>query len=81
MTVTILAVVFLIVVAAITLAGYRYIIKQGKPVEEVNTERCSLCRQKFETSKLLERQVGDYRLLYFCRDCVLKLYADLVMKN
>ncbi len=82
MTLSVLAILFLAVIVAVAIAGMRLLSggpRQASPPPE--TERCALCRNAFATSDLVLRQVGDYKLLYFCRECVLKLYADLGLKN
>ncbi len=81
MTVTILAVAFLILISFIAIIGYKTIIKGGPSRDEIHLEKCSVCGNKFERNQLLLRQIGDYKLLYFCRECVLRLYADLGLKN
>jgi hypothetical protein len=81
MVVSILAVGFLILVGFIAIIGYKTIIKGGPKKEEMNMEKCSVCRQPFDKQQLILRQIGDYKLLYFCRECILKLYADLGLKN
>jgi hypothetical protein len=81
MAVTILAVLFLLLVTAIAVAGYRMFRKGGTPQAGVDTQLCSLCRSPFETQLLVERQVGDYRHLHFCRECILGLVSDLGLKN
>ena len=81
MAVTILAVVFLFLLVVIAFFGYNYLGKRVATPESINTEKCSVCRQKFEKTMLIERQIGDYKMLYFCRECVVKLYADLGIKN
>jgi hypothetical protein len=81
MVVSILAVGFLVLIGFIAIVGYKTIIRGGPRQAELNMEKCSVCRQSFDKNQLLLRQIGDYKLLYFCRDCVLKLYADLGLKN
>ena len=81
MAITILACLFLFGIVTIALVGYKFIITQKNLPEERNLEKCTVCRKKFDKSLLVERQIGDYKLLFFCRECVLKLYADLGLKN
>jgi hypothetical protein len=81
MTLTILAIVFLFVVLGIAALGFRAIITQGKPPQELGKERCTLCRQVFDKTQLLERQAGDSRLFYFCAPCITKLHTELLRKN
>jgi hypothetical protein len=81
MVITILALLFLLVIVTVAIVGYRFIIQAKTVPEERNNEKCTLCRRKFDKSLLIERQIGDYKLLFFCRECVVKLYADLGLKN
>jgi hypothetical protein len=66
---------------AIAMYGFKAVVKRGKAPEDINKEQCSLCRQKFPKSQLIERQVGDYRLYFFCGPCITKLHNDLISKN
>jgi hypothetical protein len=76
MTVTILAVTFLIILLAVVAFGFKAIIRQGKSPEELNKERCSICRAQLDRSELIERTVGDYRILYFCSQCIESLHHE-----
>jgi hypothetical protein len=78
---SVLALAFLIIIGFIALIGYKTIIKGGPSPDEINLEKCSICRNKFERNQLLLREIGDYKLLYFCRECVMRLYADFGLKN
>ena len=81
MAVTVLAAVFLLVVLAVAVFGFKAIVKQGKSPEDINKERCSLCRQSFFKSQLIERQMGDYKFFYFCSNCITQLHTELISKN
>ena len=81
MAVTLLAVVFLLLVIAIALAGLKMFGKGKGEGTGRETQKCSLCLRTLEKSSLIERQVGDYRMLHFCRECVLSLYSDLGLKS
>lgn len=81
MIVTVLAVAFLLLLLAVAVFGFKAIIKQGKAPQDLNKELCSICRKEFPKSQLIERQVGDYRLLFFCGPCIAKLHAELTSKN
>lgn len=81
MTVTVLAVIFLAAILAISLFGFKAVIRQGKRPEDVNKERCSLCRQMFPKSQLIERQIGDTRVFFFCPSCITKMHNELTSKN
>jgi hypothetical protein len=81
MTISILAVLFLAVILVISFVGFRAIIRQGKAPEDINKEKCSICRTQFNRSQLIERQVGDYRLLHFCQSCIMSLHNEILSKN
>jgi len=81
MTITVLAVLFLLVILAVAFFGFKAIIRQGKSPEDINREKCSLCRVSYNKSQLVERQVGDTRLYYFCASCIGSLHSELIGKN
>jgi hypothetical protein len=81
MIVTILAVCFLIFMGSVAYLGYRMVISHGTAPEEINTERCSICRERFHKSELILRQIGDYKLLFFCRKCIDGLNTEAERKN
>jgi hypothetical protein len=81
MTISILAVLFLAVILVVSLVGFRAIIRQRKAPEDINKEKCSICRTQFNRSQLIERQVGDHRLLHFCQSCITSLHNEIISKN
>lgn len=81
MTITILAVAFLLGIIAVAFVGFKAIIRQGKAPEDLNREKCSLCRVSYHKAQLIERQVGDARIYYFCAACIGALHSELTSKN
>jgi len=81
MTVTILAIIFIIVVLVITVLGFKAVIKQGKNPEDIHKEKCSICRVQYHTSQLIERQIGDHHLYFFCGSCINSLHNELISKH
>jgi hypothetical protein len=81
MTVTVLALLFLGTILGVAFFGFRAIIRQGKAPEDANKEKCSICRTQYNRSQLIERQVGDYRVLYFCQSCIISLHNEVISKN
>ena len=81
MIVTVLAVVFLLLVLALAVFGFKAIIKQGRTPQDLNRERCSICKEQFVKTQLIERQIGDYKILFFCGACITKLHTELTSKN
>jgi uncharacterized membrane protein len=81
MAVTVFAVLFLFFLVGLAIIGYRVLGNRTSSAGEAGSEKCSVCRERFNKEELIERQIGDYRLLYFCRKCVMGLYSDLGIKN
>ena len=81
MSVTIPAVVFLLLILAIAVLGFKAVIRQGRSPDEINKEKCSICRLSFNKAQLIERHVGDQRLFHFCHSCITSLYNELISKN
>ncbi len=76
MTLSILAVLFLLMLIAIIFYGYGFIMRSVKPVSQKDYEACAICKRLFEKQQLVEREIGDSRLAYFCKACILRLYED-----
>jgi hypothetical protein len=81
MAVTIAALIFLIGILAVTIFGIRLLQNKSREANLKHREKCTLCKNVFDNSELALREIGDYKILYFCRNCVLKLYADMGLKN
>lgn len=82
MVVTILAILCFILLGFITAAGYRAVIRgTGGSPPDVEREKCTLCRRPLPRAEMVERQVGDSKLLWFCRECITRLASDIGMKN
>lgn len=81
MALTIGSVLFLLGLLFLIYYGFSLVRKTGiKPGEE-NLAQCSLCTNKFDRTMLVERQVGDSRLYYFCPACIEKLNSELKQKT
>jgi hypothetical protein len=74
---TFLAIAFIILLLVAIYYGYGIVIRKPPSSNELNTETCSLCRRRVERKLLVERQVGDSRLFYFCPDCIQGLHAEV----
>lgn len=77
MTLTILAIIFLLFLIFIAVFGQRLLSQKTESAKETNREQCSLCRNSFDKDDLVERQIGDFKMMYFCQDCIVRLYNDL----
>ncbi len=81
MTLTILASIFLVLILLFAFIGFRVGMKPAPPAADINTEKCAVCREKFNKATLIERQIGDYKLMYFCPSCITKLHQELIQNN
>lgn len=81
MTITILAIVFLLLLLVLAYAGQKLLTQKTQSLRETNQVQCTVCRNAFDTKQLIERQVGDHTILYFCRQCIESLYADVQSVN
>jgi beta-lactamase regulating signal transducer with metallopeptidase domain len=77
MTLTVLAVVFLLLILVVVFVGQRFLSQKTESLKATNQEQCAVCRNTYEKSQLVERQIGDYKILYFCKQCIEGLYTDL----
>jgi hypothetical protein len=73
MIVTILGSLFLLALVGVIFYGYGFIMKTAKGKGLDDTEQCFLCKTSYDKKELVERAVGDSRLVYFCRSCIRKL--------
>lgn len=77
MTLTALAIAFLLVILLIAIFGQRLLSQKADSLKATNQERCTICWKSFEKSHLIERQIADVKILYFCKECIEGLLADL----
>lgn len=78
MIVTILAIACIILLGILTIVGYRAIIRGGESQASAEgMEKCTICRHSTRKEELVERLVGDYRILYFCGPCITSLSSDM----
>jgi hypothetical protein len=78
MIVTVLAILCLALLGFLTVVGYRAIIRGGESASRAEgMEKCTVCRRSVRKERMVERQIGDYRLLFFCAGCVRELASDL----
>jgi hypothetical protein len=81
MTITTLAIVFLLALLLIAVLGQRILSRKTHSMELSSTEQCAICRGSFEKGELIERLIGDYKILYFCRRCIGRLHEDATQNN
>jgi len=71
-----LTILFLILLLLFVFYGWGLIIRRSGQRDDESGEKCSLCRQRFPLESLVEREIGDYKLLHFCTGCIDELSRD-----
>jgi hypothetical protein len=74
---TFLAIAFVVLLVVAVFYGFSIVVRRPPTKEELASETCTLCRLKFNKSELVERQVGDSRLYYFCHSCIERLHDEV----
>ena len=77
MIVTILASVLILFFILIIFYGRGFLLKPSKEIDFIENEKCEICRNQFDKTKMITREIGDFKLIYFCSDCVKGLEKDL----
>ncbi len=76
MTLSVLAVLFLAFMLLITYFGYKTISRRVTSLQTQHKEKCFVCGRQLEKTDLIERTVGDHKIVFFCRDCARALADD-----
>jgi len=71
-----LTIVFLILLLLFVFYGWGLIMRRSGQTDDQEGEKCSLCRGQFPKDTLIEREVGDFKLFYFCIECIKGLAND-----
>lgn len=71
-----LSILFLILLLLFIAYGWGIIMRRTGQTGSDGGEKCSICRQRFQKNLLIEREIGDYKLLYFCGRCIKNLSED-----
>lgn len=79
--VTTLAILFVLFLIGTVFYGFGIVMRRPPTEEELSREKCSVCGRRYPKEELIERQVGDYRLLYFCENCIAGLLEELQEKE
>ena len=79
--VTILAILFVLFLVGTIFYGFGIVMRRPPSRDEIQSEKCSLCREQFPKEELIERAVGDSRLYYFCHNCITNLNDELQEKD
>lgn len=75
--VTFLSILFLIFLVSLIFYGYGFIVAPSKSKKDVELEKCTVCNQKFAKVEMILRQVGDFKLIYFCKTCIQNLSEEI----
>ncbi len=68
--------IFLILLVGAIFYGYSIVMRKPPTKEELGSEQCAVCRKRFPKEQLVEREIGDYKVLYFCHTCITALSND-----
>ncbi len=74
---TYLAIAFVILLIGAVFYGFGIILGRPPTKEELDSAQCFLCKRLFERSLLVERAIGDTKVVYFCRQCIAGLQNEL----
>lgn len=80
MALTVLAGIFLFFVLLMAIFGQRILSQKTASVKNPNRETCSVCQNVFDKGTLIERQIGDFKMMFFCPQCIEHLYNDMKKK-
>ena len=78
---TTLAIIFVLLLVGSVFYGFGLIMRRPPTEEELRTEKCSICRDRFPKEDLVERTIGDYKVFYFCANCINNLHTDMQEKD
>jgi hypothetical protein len=78
MALTIGAIVLIVGFIFLIYYGYSVGMRKTPGLGEENRQKCSLCLRSFDRSNLIERQVGDSKLFYFCHECIKSLHEEVL---
>lgn len=79
--ITYLTIGFIVLLLGAVLYGFGIVMRRPPTQEELETESCTLCGQRLKKENLVERQIGDYKVLFFCTDCIEKLAVESSKRN
>ena len=74
---TFLALIFVIGLLAAILYGFGIVMRRPPSKQELESETCTICRQRFPKNALVLREIGDYKILWFCQACIRKLSEEV----
>jgi hypothetical protein len=76
MIVTLLASLFLIMLVGVIFYGYGFVMKSTNKQGAENARYCMICNTPHEKGQLVERVIGDSRVVYFCKRCITRLAEE-----
>lgn len=74
---TYLGIAFILALLGLILYGFGFVMRRPSDGSPSDSTKCAICRLPFKRDQLVERQVGDSKLLSFCPSCILNLHDDL----
>lgn len=74
---TYLAIGFVLLLIGAIFYGFGIVLRRPPTQEELDEAQCFLCKNRFDRRLLVERVIGDSKIVYFCRQCIADLQKDL----
>lgn len=71
-----ISIIFLILLVGAIFYGYSIVMRKPPTKDELDSRQCTLCRKQYPKEKLVEREIGDYKILYFCNSCISSLSTE-----
>lgn len=71
-----LSILFLILLLLFIFYGWGIVMRRSGEGDGNSGQKCSICRKYFPKDRLVEREIGDYKILYFCTDCIKSLSIE-----
>jgi uncharacterized membrane protein len=72
-----LTVFFLLLIVLFIFYGWGIVMRRSSRTGEESKVQCSVCRNKYPAGELVSREIGDYKLMYFCGACIKGLSEEL----
>jgi len=72
----ILTITFLLLLVLFVFYGWGIVMRRSDNGSTITGDRCSLCREHYPKELLIEREIGDYKVYFFCHECIEQLVND-----
>lgn len=73
---TTLAILFVLGLLGAIVYGFGIVMRAAPSKDEIDMRQCSVCRKRYPKHLVIEREIGDSKVLHFCKPCVAGLAMD-----